>query len=59
MCLVIYFERWAFASVRFRCQLPLRSLSTKPSPSHHGFHVHGKIQEYNLRIKQQITVAHG
>lgn len=59
MYLVIYFEPRAFASVRFTCQLPLPSFSTKPNPSHYGFHIYGKVQEYNPHVKQQITVAHG
>jgi hypothetical protein len=52
MYLVIYFEPWEFACVNFRGQLPLPLFFTKPSPSHHGFHIHGKVQEYNPHVKQ-------
>jgi len=51
MYLVIYFEPWTFACVRFGAQLPLPSHSTKPSPSHYIFHIHGKVQEYGPHVE--------
>jgi len=51
MYLVIYLEPWAFECVHFRGQLPLPSFSTKPSPSHLGFCIHGKVEEYNPHVK--------